>query len=202
MSLLEDLGWGFGVGFGAAATEEAMSTVSNRYRAKDFDPVVRKDLIDLMTKGKLDNISYPFPTYSKAQKKPIFFVRHKVFSISLLLCLIVIWILGQNRELFNNVIEKVILAFGFFWFWCVVVMFVKKVLRGGKKASDFLFQTEFINQGKKYWNIREYVRQALECGELDVQGAYRRIRNTELGRQLPDSDTELETKVFNSRKND
>lgn len=82
-----------------------------------------------------------------------------------------------------------------------MVLLIKKILRIGKKTSDVIFQSEFINQGMRYWNVREYVRQALEMGELDVQGAYIRIRNTELGRQLPETDTELEAKVFNSRNN-
>lgn len=199
MSWLGDFGWGFGFGFGAKATDDAINAVSNRYRAKDFDPVVRRDLLDIMTKGRLANIAYPFPVNCKPQKKPIFFVRHKIFSISILLYFIVVSLLGSNEELFMMVVEKVILVFVLFWLGCIVVMLVKKVLRGGKKASDFLFQTEFITQGKKYWNIREYVRQALEVGELDAQGAYVRIRNTELGRQLPESDTELEAKAFNMR---
>jgi hypothetical protein len=200
MSLLDDLEWGFGFSFGYTATEEAINAVSNRYRAKDFDPVVRKDLLDIMKNGRLANIAYPFPTQAKPQKKPIFFVRHKIFSISLVLCFFIVGILAPREEIFD-VTEKIVMAFAVFWFFCIMVMLVKKVLRGGKKASDLLFQTEYINQGNRYWNVREYVRQALEIGELDAQGAYIRIRNTDLGRQLPDTDTEIEARVFNSRKN-
>jgi hypothetical protein len=200
MSLLDDLEWGFGFSFGYTATEEAINAVSNRYRAKDFDPVVRKDLLDIMKNGRLANIAYPFPKQAKPQKKPIFFVRHKIFSISLVLCFFIVGILAPREEIFD-VTEKIVMAFAVFWFFCIMVMLVKKVLRGGKKASDLLFQTEYINQGNRYWNVREYVRQALEIGELDAQGAYIRIRNTDLGRQLPDTDTEIEARVFNSRKN-
>ncbi len=200
MSLLDDLEWGFGFSFGYTATEEAINAVSNRYRAKDFDPVVRKDLLDIMKNGRLANITYPFPKQAKPQKKPIFFVRHKIFSISLVLCFFIVGILAPREEIFD-VTEKIVMAFVVFWFFCIMVMLVKKVLRGGKKASDLLFQTEYINQGNRYWNVREYVRQALEIGELDAQGAYIRIRNTDLGRQLPDTDTEIEARVFNSRKN-
>lgn len=198
MSLLDDMAYAFGFGFGAKATDEAFNAVSNSYRAKDFDPVVRRDLMELMEKGRLSNIAYPFPRKMKAQKKPIFFVRHKIFSAGVLLYFIIIMILP--RELFKTVGADVALIFGFFFIFCIIGMFIKRVLRKGKKMSDAFFQTEFINQGQKYWNIREYVRQALETGELNVQDAYVRIRNTELGRQLPDSDTELEAKVFNNKR--
>lgn len=199
MSLLNDFGWAFGFGFGAKATDEAIDAVSNRYRAKDFDPVVRKDLLDIMTKGQLANIAYPFPKFPRKQKKPIFFVRHKIFTISIVLYFVILRVCMINRDFFMSVAEKVALFFGLFWIGCIIAMFVKKMLRGGKKATDMLFQSEFIAQGQKYWQVREYVRQALAIGELNVQGAYVRIRNTELGRQLPESDTELEAKAFNSR---
>lgn len=52
MSLLDIFGFGFGFSFGTTATEEAFNAVSDRYRAKDFDPVVRKDLLDIMGKRK------------------------------------------------------------------------------------------------------------------------------------------------------
>ena len=80
-----------------------------------------------------------------------------------------------------------------------MVMLVKKILRGGKKLADFTFQTTFINEGRKYWNIREYVREALQNGDLTVQEAFARIRNTELGRRLPDSNTEIEAAVYRNR---
>ena len=49
MSLLDDMANAnaFGFGFGAKATDEAFNAVSNRYREKDFDPVVRGDLMVL-----------------------------------------------------------------------------------------------------------------------------------------------------------
>lgn len=200
MSLLDIFGFRFGFSFGATATEEAFNAVSDRYRAKDFDPVVRKDLLDIMGKGRLESIAYPFPTKSKKQKKPLFVVRHKIFSISLLLYLIFIMIFAKSKNQSMYILEKVTVVFLLFWLICIAVMTVKYLLRCGKKVSDSYFQTEFIQQGRKYWNIREYVRQALESGALDVQGAYVRIRDTDLGRQLPDSDTELEAKLFNTTR--
>lgn len=206
MSLFEDFTTIFGFQLGYNAGEEAMNIVSNTYRAKDFDPVVRKDLLDIMSKGKMENIPYPFPTRTKAPRKPIFLVRHKPFGISVLLWIVISILMmmnamkTENYEMLNA-IANITILFMVFWFFYIMVLLIKKILRIGKKTSDVIFQSEFINQGMRYWNVREYVRQALEMGELDVQGAYIRIRNTELGRQLPETDTELEAKVFNSRNN-
>lgn len=198
MSLVDDFQWllGFQIGY------EATNAVSDMYRAKGFDPAVRKDLTDLLAKGRLDNIAYPFPTKETPPKKPIFVLRHKVFSLSFVLYCIIIYVGAKMRhfEGIENMLTSTTLIFFLFWFCCVVVMLVKKLLRGGKKASDFVFQTQYIYEGKQYWNIREYVRQALDMGQLDLQGAYVRLRGTELGRQLPDSDTEIEARVFNRRR--
>lgn len=201
MSLADDFGWlmGFEIGY------EATNAVSDMYRAKGFDPAVRKDLTDLLAKGRLDNIAYPFPTKETPPRRPIFVLRHKVFSISFLIFFVVIYIVGiwgKNNDFqnFDNAMMGVGSVFLLFWLGCVAVMFVKKLLRGGKKTADIVFQTQYIYEGKQYWNIREYVRQALDMGQLDLQGAYLRLRGTELGRQLPDSDTEIEARVFNNRR--
>lgn len=199
MSLVDGFEWLLGFQIGCEAT----NAVSDMYRAKGFDPAVRKDLTDLLAKGRLDNIAYPFPTKETPPKKPIFVLRHKVFSLSFVVFMIVMYIAGKasiGQPNFDSVVMGICIAFLLFWFCCVAVMLVKKLLRGGKKASDFVFQTQYIYEGKQYWNVREYVRQALDMGQLDLQGAYVRLRGTELGRQLPDSDTEIEARVFNSRR--
>lgn len=192
----------FGIELGYRTSKEIADVVSEQYRAKDFDPVVRRDLIDLLSKGRLSKIRYPFPL-SVQQKKEIFFLRHKVFSASLLLCLIAVMLIGKSadfiRENTNIVVEEllynVVIVFWIFWLICIVVMLVKKVIRGGKKVSDYLFQTEFINQGKEYWKVREYVREALESQVMTLDDAYYRIWNTELGRQLPDSEYDLQKRI-------
>lgn len=193
----DSFGWGFGFGAGYTATEEAFNIVENQYRAKDFDPVVRRDLMDILGKGRLAQRSYPFPTVEKKMKKPPFFIRHKMFCLSFVLLFIIMYPLAKIGNI--ELLTKIILLFWVFWILYILVMFIKKVLRMGKKVADFTFQTTFIMEGKKYWNIREYVRVALQNGDLNVQEAYVRIRNTELGRRLPDSDTEIEAKVYRSR---
>ena len=193
----DSFGWGLGFGAGVAATESAINAVENSYRAKSFDPVVRQDLMDILGKGKLSQREYPFPKVEQKVKTPPFFVRHKVFSVSFLIYFAVMWLFGKvgNEEL----VYKVVLLFAVFWALCILVMFAKKVLRVGKKVADFTFQTTFINEGKKYWNIREYVRVALQNGDLSAEEAFVRIRNTELGRRLPDSNTEIEARVYRNR---
>lgn len=194
----DSFGWGFGFGAGVAATESAFNAVENTYRAKSFDPVVRQDLMDILGKGRLVQREYPFPKTEQKIKTPPFFVRHKVFSMSFIVLFVVMWILGKigNAEL----LYKVVLAFWVFWILCILVMLAKKVLRVGKKVADFTFQTTFVNEGKKYWNIREYVRVALQNGDLTAEEAFVRIRNTELGRRLPDSNTEIEARVYRNRQ--
>ena len=147
MSWKDDFGWGLGFGFGYTATEGAINAVSNRYRAKDFDPIVRQDLLDIMTKGRLASIAYPFPKDFKQPKRPLFIFRHKIFSISVGIFFLIV--MFNPNIVLSDSFERIAAGFVFFWFACVAVMLVKKVLRGGKKASDVIFQSEFINQGKR-----------------------------------------------------
>ena len=195
--LADSFGWGFGFGFGFKATEQAFDAMENKYRAKDFDPVVRQDLMDILGKGRLSQIAYPFPTVEKKMKKPPFFIRHKILCLSFVLLFLIMYPVGKTGNV--DLLVKIILLFWAFWIIYILVALVKKALRAGKKVADFTFQTTFIMEGKKYWNIREYVREALQNGDLTVQEAFVRIRDTELGRRLPDSNTEIEAKVYRNR---
>ena len=79
--LSDSFGWGFGFGFGSAATQEAFDIIENRYRAKDFDPVVRQDLKDILSKGMLAKRAYPFPTMPTKQKSHHFLCDIKFFRL-------------------------------------------------------------------------------------------------------------------------
>ena len=72
----------------------------------------------------------------------------------------------------------------------------KKLNRGKKKLMQSGFRPKLIKDGQHYWHIREYIRQALASGQMNVQDAIIKISNTELGRQFPDTVDEIEANAF------
>ena len=167
-----------------------------KYRVENFDPILRQDLKDIMVRGCLQAIAYPFPTGNdgKADKKENFFKKHPAitgFGISMVLIMLLSGVMINNSELAVIACMPtyigIILAF---------VNFVKKLGKGGKKLLKASFTGSLINDGYQYWHIREYVRQALDANELTVRDAIVKISNTNLGRQFPDTIEEIEANAF------
>lgn len=166
-----------------------------KYRVENFDPVLRQDLKDIMVRGKLQAIAYPFPTGDdkKADVKEKFYKKHPAITgvgVSLVLMLIVDMLKLGNEAMVAvcmPVYIGMILAF---------INFVKKLGKGGKKLLKASFTGSLINDGYQYWHIREYVRQALDAGEMTVKDAIVKISNTNLGRQFPDTIEEIEANAF------
>lgn len=176
--------YGVGFGIGADATKIALAKGEEAYRKKCFDTVVLQDLKTLREQGMLLEILYPFPEAVKI-KKPPFFVRHKIFSIGCIgflvyLILVVMFLLRINQELASNMFAIGVMGFNIFWSGGLIIMLVKKILRGGKKVADFSFQWKYLEAGRAYWNMREQVRVALLNKLIDVQDAEYRLKNTEL----------------------
>ena len=167
-----------------------------KYRVENFDPILRQDLKDIMVRGCLQAIAYPFPTGNdgKADIKENFFKKHPAitgFGISMVLMMLLSGVMINNSELAVIACMPtyigMILAF---------VNFVKKLGKGGKKLLKASFTGSLINDGYQYWHIREYVRQALDANELTVRDAIVKISNTNLGRQFPDPIEEIEANAF------
>ena len=176
--------YGVGIGIGADATKIALAKGEEAYRKKYFDSVVHQDLNTLREQGGLLETAYPFPDAVKL-KKPPFFVRHKIFTIGCIgfliyLAFVVMFILRINQELAGNMFAVGVIGFNIFWSVGLLIMLVKKLLRGGKKVADFSFQWKYLEAGKAYWNIREQVRVALLNKSIDVQAAEYHLKNTEL----------------------
>lgn len=188
MGFLDFFVYGFGFSVGANATNVAINSAEEAYRKKYFDAPVQEDIKSIVERGILENRVYPFPTSVKT-KRPPFFVRHKFYCSVIVIIWVLIWLVmtlfGNNVE-FAGKICIVLLAIS--WFFGVggfIVMLIKKIARGGKKVADFTFQSTYISEGQEYWNIREQVRQALQAGTINSQNAVCHLRNTALGRRLP-----------------
>lgn len=176
--------YGVGFGIGADATKIALAKGEEVYRKKFFDAVVHQDLNILQEQGMLLEIPYPFPDAVKI-KKPPFFVRHKIFTIGCVsffvyLLFVVMFILRINEDLAGSMFAIGVVGFNIFWSGGLLIMLVKKILRGGKKVADFSFQWKYLEAGRAYWNIREQVRVALQNKSIDMQAAEYHLKNTEL----------------------
>lgn len=54
-----------------------------------------------------------------------------------------------------------------------------------------------IEDAKQYWKIREYIRHALEVGELTPQASLKKLLNAKLVQRFPDTIEEIEAHAFN-----
>ena len=187
-----------GVQIGSAGMTLAMNGNYAKYRAQYFDPVVRQDLNDLLVFGKLQNIAYPFP--SGSAKKQNFITRHKVFSVTVVVFLALMLLNGfagfKSGPLFDLMMAVVC------WFWIVLIgMLLSKAGKLGKKGLDFVSNNrELDNFAQHYWHIREYVRQVLDSGQMDVKTAITKLCNTELVQHFPDTVDEIEANAFYYRQ--
>lgn len=183
---------------GYQATEEflnaAEKTAYNKLRSESFDPVVRQDLNDIMVRGMLQAKNYPFPQ-AEVQKKENFFIRHKVFWIATIIFFVATKF-NTSYEYLMNLVQW----FMIFAFFYVMRALTNKLKRGKKKLMQSGFRPKLIKDGQQYWHMREYVRQALASGQMNVQDAIIKISNTELGRQFPDTVDEIEANAFYYRQ--
>ena len=191
---------------GYQAAEEFLNATEknayNKLRSKDFDPVVRQDLNDIMVCGRLQAKNYPFPQ-DIVQRKENIFKRYKVFWIVTLIFIIIFCsYISKMMSGIDYLRETTGLIEGYFVFACFYASYrlYKKLKRGKKKLMESGYRPKLIKDGQHYWHVREYIRQALASGQMSVQDAIIKISNTELGRQFPDTVDEIEANAFYYRQ--
>ena len=59
------------------------------------------------------------------------------------------------------------------------------------------FKKVLIEDAKQYWKVREYIRHALEMGELTPQASLKKLLNAKLVQRFPDTIEEIEAHAFN-----
>lgn len=79
-------------------------------------------------------------------------------------------------------------------------MVIKKISRSGKNKLSSNFKAQLEYDGQQYWYMREYVRQALARGEMDINTAVTKICNTRLAQQFPDTVDKIEANAFYYRQ--
>ena len=179
-----------------SAAEERATAKFKNYQARFFDPIVREDLCHLEVDGHLRAKSYPFPEKASVinvsvlqkdiqhltkefntEKLVNFIKRHPLFTV------FIIWLLSVPIGLSDI---GTVLSFSAFVF-VVRLIFIRP-----KKFEKLL-----IEDAKQYWKVREYVRHALEMGELTQQESLRKLLNARLVQRFPDTIEEIEAHAFN-----
>lgn len=178
-----------------------------RYRSKHYDGVVRDDIIQVCATFNptvLDTKECPFPGGAHWKRKN-FLQRHKIFS-GLLLTTIVLDIaqvallraFGVNIyriDFFENL--QTIAGMGTaFVLAGIVYMAVGKFLGGRRKK----YIEELGEEGNAYWNMREYVREALDMGVLTQSQALQKLMNTMLYQRHAYRGDDLEADVFHYQR--
>ena len=163
------------------------------YRCKNFDPIVRTDLRDIIVKGSLAKIDNPFPK-AKGSTKIDFFKRHRILTIILILYILLSYFNFnfKNGSITSENIGLKVLMLTVIIFFLIILRIFSRVGRAVKGT----YKTSLDNDGEQYWYIREYIRQALDAGELTVKEAILKISNTNLGQQFPDTIEEIEANAF------
>lgn len=190
-----------GYNIGLNITDAAMKKAYVEYRSQYFDPIVRSDLCDIMVRGLLVEKEYPFPKDTSKAPRDNFFMRHKVFTISLI-CYPVAGFIHMMLPI-DLFMEISILSAMVFMFSGIGIV-CKKILRGGKKVVgkvvENTYKPQLDNDGAHYWYVREYIRQALASNELNKKDAILKISNTNLAQQFPDTLEEIEAHAFYYRQ--
>lgn len=172
----------------------------NDYRSQYFDPVVRTDLCDIMVKQSLPKRAYPFPVEEQSSMdKTNFFKRHKAFTVILILFvfgMIRLPISAGNGSPDDSALIFYGMTFMALLFTGIGLMIQKLFKIGGNTYARTTYKNRLGNDGKQYWYIREYIRQALETRQITVKEAVVKISNTRLAQQFPDTLEELDAHVF------
>lgn len=177
----------------------------NNYRSQSFDPVVRHDLNELLVFGRLPQQAYPFPNSNKSNKKDNFFRRHKKFTALLVatfginLLINLLNMLGVSYSTLSD-LQFMTGVLGMALVISSIVMVIKKISRSGKNKLSSNFKAQLEYDGQQYWYMREYVRQALARGEMDINTAVTKICNTRLAQQFPDTVDKIEANAFYYRQ--
>ena len=74
------------------------------------------------------------------------------------------------------------------------VFVIRLIFARPKKVQRLL-----IEDAKQYWKIREYIRNALEVGELTPQASLKKLLKARLVQRFPDTIEEIEAHAFNYR---
>lgn len=83
---------------------------------------------------------------------------------------------------------------GYFWVIFIIVSFQKLFSNKGQVIKTLM------TDGKQYWHIREYVRQALDDNELTPEEGIKKLLNARLVQQFPDTIEEIEANAFYYKK--
>ena len=181
---VEKPGYALGYHFATSSVEKAYE----EYRSRYFDPVVRDDLNHIMILGTLPERENPFQEGSgKGLER--FVQDHKIFCISGLLTF-VLGILNSILPLNDLLtIAGVVFTISFIGMMFNIFRWGKVLLGGGvRKQLD--------EDGKQYWYVREYLRQALANGEIKANDAVVKLSNTRLAQQFPDTAEEIDANLF------
>lgn len=177
------------------------------YKANIYDNIVRKDIVEFYASdGKWlpTYSSYPFFEAEPAIAKQNLFLRHPVLSVLLLITILGnLFIAMGSSSTPSNMIAPISLS-SFALFIGVIYTFLKKT---GRKTvntvTDLLAndaREELRHFGQEYWQVREYVKDALASGHLDDDSAYRELLDTFLVQQLPDKNSQLRALAYNRKK--
>ncbi|EHJ51897.1 hypothetical protein [Streptococcus macacae] len=171
----------------------------NEYRSRLYDIIVREDLCRLEVDGRLQSRPYPFPekatvlNFSELQKDILHLTQN--FKGETLLKFMK-WHPWLTALLFAILIIPFIplLSYNALIGLIVFVTLFRLVFNRPKK-----FKRVLVEDGKQYWHIREYIRQALEIGELNPKQSIPKLLNARLVQQFPDTIEEIEANAFNYR---
>lgn len=195
-----------GAQLGSDFVESKFQRAYVKYRSQSFDPVIRHDLNELLVFGRLPQRAYPFPNSMKSAKKEKFYKRHKIFTSLVLMFF--------GISFFNSILVR----FGMFTddmlddllplytvlslaISCAAIAIIaRRITRSGKEKLSQSFKLQLEYDGQQYWYVREYIRQALAKGEMDVNTAVVKICNTSLAQQFPDTVDKIEANAFYYRQ--
>ena len=148
--------------------------VDGHLRAKNYPFPEKASVINISVLQKdIQHLTKEFNT----EKLVNFIKRHPLFTV------FIIWLLSLPIGLSDI---GTVLSFS-------AIVFVVRLIFIRPKN----FEKKLIEDAKQYWKVREYVRHALEMGELTQQESLRKLLKARLVQRFPDTIEEIEAHAFN-----
>ncbi|OKL47036.1 hypothetical protein BSR28_06375 [Boudabousia liubingyangii] len=191
-----------GMRAGDAIVANAQEKGYYEYRTTVFDPVVRQDISQLWVLNRLSEMPYPFEAVKEKDDRP--FLQRYLLVIVLIALMLVGQIIHNFVPALQGLGGEITIASSVVLSIIIVVFLVKKTGKAGsntvKKQLSKAYKPELDELGRRYWLVREHVRQAVALGELTPFEGVKKLMRTDLVSLLPDSFDELDAHIFNYRQ--
>ncbi len=176
--------------------KEKFEAIYTKYRRTNYDPIIRDDLNNLLAFQMLEKKDSPFKNLHSI--KPVNYKNAAIIIGILSLVSLAFPSTHTTSHGLSYANDNILLRFISFILAYALIYFIYRKIK--RKRINKGFKAVLKNKGDNYWKVREYIRESLENGEMNIDDAIRKLSNTYLAQALPDTVEEIEANAYNFKK--